>query len=115
MFWKLIATAGAILVLAVGTATAAASAPTAQGLRADGLRWQGLAERYGWLQGVKADGLRYQGLARMYQQQAQIAPTGSSFDWSDAGIGAAGGLILVTLGGVAIVFARRSRRAKLAH
>jgi hypothetical protein len=113
MFWKVIATAGAILVLAVGTATAA-TAPTPLGVRADGLRWQGLAERYGWLQGVKADGLRYQAMARAYQQP-RVASVGSTFDWSDAGIGAAAGLAFVALGGAAFVFTRRSRRAKLAH
>jgi hypothetical protein len=117
MFWKLIATAGAILVLAVGTATAAA--PTPQGLRADGLRWQGLADYYGRLQGERADGLRYQAMARAYQRaqlaQAQIAPTAGSFDWADAGIGAAAGLVFVALGGAAFAFTRRSRRAKLAH
>ena len=55
-----------------GTANAlAAGGSTPQGLKADGLRLQGLADRYvqmrGYTQeGLKADGLRYQAMARAY-------------------------------------------------
>jgi hypothetical protein len=113
MFSKLIATAAAILIVAVGTATAGMG-PTAQGLRADGLRWQGLADHYGRLQGIKADGLRWQAMARFYAKQPATASAGSSFHWSDAGVGLGAGLAVAAIGGAAIVFARRSRRTKLA-
>lgn len=43
------------VLVGVGAATAA-TGPTAQGLRADGLRWQGVADHYGRLQGIRADG-----------------------------------------------------------
>jgi hypothetical protein len=111
--FKLIATTAAILSIAVGTATAG-TGPTAQGLRADGLRWQAMADHYGRLQGIKADGLRWQALARSYSRPSPVAATSSTFDWGDAGIGAAGGVLLLTFAGAAIVFVRRSRRTKLA-
>jgi hypothetical protein len=112
MFSRLIAIAAAILIIGVGTATAA-TAPTPQGLRADGLRWQGLADHYGRLQGIKADGLRWQAMARFYAKPASVS-AGSSFHWGDAGVGLGAGLAVVAIGGAAIVFARRSRRTKLA-
>jgi hypothetical protein len=112
--FKLFATAAAIFVVAVGTATAG-TGPTAQGLRADGLRWQGLADHYGRLQGLKADGLRWQAMARFYAKPAAPAVSASSsFHWSDAGVGLGAGLAVAVIGGAAIVFARRSRRTKLA-
>jgi len=55
-----------------GTTNAmAAGGTTPQGLQADGLRLQGLADRYaqmsGYTQdGLRADGLRYQAMARAY-------------------------------------------------
>jgi hypothetical protein len=55
-----------------GTTNAmAAGGTTPQGLKADGLRLQGLADRYaqmsGYTQdGLRADGLRYQAMARAY-------------------------------------------------
>jgi hypothetical protein len=91
MFSKLIVTAVAILAVSVGPATAA---PTPQGLKADGLRWQAIA--------------------RFYAKPAARSESGK-FDWSDAGVGLGAGLGVAALGGVAIVFARRSRRARLAH
>jgi hypothetical protein len=62
------------LVAALTGATAnawAAGGNTPQGLKADGLRLQGIAERYAQMRGytqdgLKADGLRYQALARAY-------------------------------------------------
>jgi hypothetical protein len=59
----------------------AASFPTPQGLRADGLRWQGIARVYELSersantptpQGLKADGLRWQAIAKAYRQS--VAP-----------------------------------------
>jgi hypothetical protein len=93
MFSKLIVTAVAILALGVGTAIAAR--PTPQGLRADGLRWQAIA--------------------RFYAKPAAATSESGGFDWSDAGVGLEAGLGVAALGGVTIVFARRSRRAGLAH
>jgi hypothetical protein len=55
-----------------GTANAmSAGGTTPQGLKADGLRLQGIADRYvqmsGYTQdGLRADGLRYQAMARAY-------------------------------------------------
>jgi hypothetical protein len=114
MFWKLFAIGATILVLGVGSA--AAAAPTEQGIRADGLRWQAMADHYGRLQGTKADGLRWQAMARFYgAQSSPVVASSNGFDWGDAGIGAAGGVVLLlACGGAAVVFVRRSRRAKLA-
>jgi hypothetical protein len=141
MFKKLIATAAVISVVGVGSATAA---PTAQGVKADGLRLTGLAQRYEQLHGhtalglyadglrltamaqryqqlhgytpaaLRADGLRWQAMARAYASRPVVAGSGSSFDWGDFGIGAAGGFVLFACSAGAIVFVRRSRRAKLA-
>jgi hypothetical protein len=62
----------------------AASSPTPQGVRADGLRWQGIARAYELSersantptpQGLKADGLRWQAIAKAYRQS--VAPKSS--------------------------------------
>ena len=58
--------------LSISTATAAGNTP--QGLRADGLRLQGQADRYAMLRGttpagLRADGLRLQGMAAAYQNR----------------------------------------------
>ena len=61
-----------VAALTGGTANAmSAGGTTPQGLKADGLRLQGLADRYAQLRGytqdgLRADGLRYQALARAY-------------------------------------------------
>jgi hypothetical protein len=62
-----------VLVAALSGTTNAMSAgdTTPQGLKADGLRLQGIADRYvqmrGYTQdGLKADGLRYQAMGRAY-------------------------------------------------
>jgi hypothetical protein len=62
--------------LASGTATAAISPEgyTAQGLKADGLRLQGMAERYAQMRGstpagLNADGLRLQAIARAFENR----------------------------------------------
>ena len=65
-----------VLVAALSGAANAMSAggTTPQGLKADGLRLQGIADRYvqmgGYTQdGLRADGLRYQAMARAYQSR----------------------------------------------
>jgi hypothetical protein len=61
-----------VAALTGGTANAlAAGGSTPQGLNADGLRLQGIADRYVQMRGstqdgLKADGLRYQAMARAY-------------------------------------------------
>src|SRR6266511_1345327 len=63
-----------VLVAALSSGTASAMSvggTTPQGLKADGLRLQGIADRYaqigGYTQdGLRADGLRYQAMARAY-------------------------------------------------
>jgi len=109
-----------VISFAVGTATAApAASSSALGLKADGLRLQGMADRYQWLQGLKADGLRlraagrfyknrpaasyytpealkaqalrWQGIAAMYKTTVASMPS-DGFDWRDAGIGAGVGV-----------------------
>jgi hypothetical protein len=65
------------LVAAVTAGTASATSvggSTPQGLKADGLRLQGIADRYvqlsGYTQaGLRADGLRYQAMARAYESR----------------------------------------------
>ena len=68
---RLIGVAAVILSLAVGTANAGS---TPQGLKADGLRLQALADRYQQMRGttpdgITADGLRLQAIARAYQSR----------------------------------------------
>jgi hypothetical protein len=63
------------LVVALSSGTANAAGTTPQGLKADGLRLTGLAERYQAMsgytqQGLKADGLRWQGMAQAYANRA---------------------------------------------
>jgi hypothetical protein len=108
-------------------AIAQAGFPTPQGLKADGLRLQGIARVYESLGaqagyptplGPKADGLRLQGIAKVYGQirGGQAPESGSfsrssGFDWADyaIGIGSGMGLILVLAGGLAIGWQRRHR------
>jgi hypothetical protein len=111
--FKLFATAATILIVAVGTATAG-TGPSAEGLRADALRWQAMADHYGRLQGLKADGLRWQAMAGFYAKPTPAVAARNGFNWGDAGIGAAAGLVLAVFAGTAIVFVRNSRRTKLA-
>jgi hypothetical protein len=68
--------------------------------------------------GLKADGLRWQGIAKVYQQNhlGQAVETGSvsqstGFDWADyaIGIGSGMGLMLVLAGGLAIGRQRQHR------
>jgi hypothetical protein len=128
-----------------GNATAAGSTP--QGLKADGLRLQGIATAYKQLhgytpEGLAADGLRWQGIARAYQNRSAASfytpqslraeglrwqamaqaygvansPTVSNsssdgFNWTDAGIGALGGLGVAVFAAGLIGVARRTKLA----
>ena len=64
-----------VAALSSGTANAMSVAGTTpQGLKADGLRLQGIADRYAQMRGytqdgLRADGLRYQAMARAYQSR----------------------------------------------
>ena len=91
-----------------------------RGLNGDGLRLQAIAlalenrpaASYYTPQALKAEGLRWQRLADTYAQP-QIVRNGG-FDWSDAGIGAVGGLGFAMVGGALLIGARRMRRTRLA-
>ncbi|MBA3734638.1 MAG: hypothetical protein H0W90_05490 [Actinobacteria bacterium] len=63
------------LVAALSSGTANAAGSTPQGLKADGLRLQGIAQRYQEMsgytqQGLKADGLRLQAMAQAYAKRS---------------------------------------------
>ena len=111
------ATALAVLLLSSGVAAAG----TSDAVRADGLRWTAMAKAYApqagghvTPQGLKADGLRLQGVARRYlSRDEQPAPNSSS----TAGVIAlfAGSLVVLLL--VArrlLVGGRRENPSKLA-
>jgi hypothetical protein len=72
-----------VAALTGGTANAmSVGGTTPQGLKADGLRLQGIADRYvemrGYTQdGLKADGLRWQAIARAYSNRPA-----ASFYWA---------------------------------
>ena len=59
---------GVILVVAALTSGTAYAAETSQGLKADGLRLDGIAQAYQQMQGIKADGQRLQGIADVYSR-----------------------------------------------
>jgi hypothetical protein len=75
-----------VAALSSGTANAmSAGGTTPQGLKADGLRLQGIADRYvqmsGYTQeGLQADGLRLQGLADRYTQMSGYTQDGLRAD-----------------------------------
>jgi hypothetical protein len=79
-------------------AIAQAGFPTPQGLKADGLRLQGIAKVYGQIRGGQAP-------------ESGSFSRSSGFDWADyaIGIGSGMGLILVLAGGLAIGWQRRHR------
>jgi len=102
---------------------------TPQGLKAEGLRLQEMAQVYQRLQSrpaasfytpqaLKAEGMRWQTMAKVYGGQklasAPMASSSSGFNWSDAGIGAVGGLGFAVFAAGLILVARRIRRTKLA-
>jgi hypothetical protein len=67
------------LAAALWSGSAMAAGPTRAAIRADGLRWQAMADFYKHLQsptpaGIKADGLRGQAIARFYEQQQRPTP-----------------------------------------
>ena len=139
---RFFAVVAVVMSFASGTATAAPTAgSTARGLRADGHRLQGMADRYQWLQGLKADGLRLEAAARIYQNRpaasyytpealkaqalrwqgiagtyrpAVASIANRSFDWRGAGIGAGVAVVAFLSLLLVVVAGRRSRREKLA-
>jgi hypothetical protein len=76
-FRRFVLVAG-VVAGAVVPAAGASGGPTAQGLKADGQRMQGIAQAYKQLEsgptelGLKADGLRLQEMAKAYQQQSAV-------------------------------------------
>ena len=111
------------LAAALWSGSAMAAGPTPAAIRADGLRWQAMADSYKHLQSptpeaIRADGLRWQAIARTYGVHRVTTPSqsssGSGFDFGAAGIGALAALGLAVLASGLTVMARRIRRRKLA-
>lgn len=111
------------LAAALWSGSAMAAGPTPAAIRADGLRWQAMADSYKHLQSptpeaIRADGLRWQAIARSYGVHTVTTPSqsssGSGFDFGAAGIGALAALGLAVLASGLMVMARRIRRRKLA-
>jgi hypothetical protein len=117
----------------VQDATTALNAPTAAGLRADGLRWQGIAKVYGQLQAAPDVVERYAAthsgggrlvvpasiasrppdvsdtaLAVRYGSASTVRSDG--FDWNDWAIGIGSGLGLALALGAALLMGRQLRR-----
>jgi hypothetical protein len=72
-----------VVVAALWSGTATAAGTTPQGLKADGLRLQGIAHVYGAIkgttpEGLRADGLRLQGIAQVYRK-LQSRPAASFY------------------------------------
>jgi hypothetical protein len=130
---------GLITVVAAFVSAIAMAATTPQGLKADGLRWQAMADAYQrqqdmshyTKQGLKADGLRWQAIATRYKwlqnhrgekvgasvsppPQTSAISSGVGFDWGAAGIGAASGFVLAACASVLVLVTRRTRRTKVA-
>jgi hypothetical protein len=95
---------------------------TPEALMADGLRWQGIARAYQnrpaaafyTPQALKATGLRWQSMAQAYGVHKTPTVSSSSsngFDWTDAGIGALGGLGVAVFAAGLILVARRTKLA----
>ena len=70
----------------------AANFPTPQGLRADGLRWQGIARTY----------------ELMKSERRASTGTGNGFDWGDAGIGFAAAIGAMLLAAASAIARRRT-------
>lgn len=117
-----------VAVLATGAASASSSGSshyTQQGLNADGLRYQAMAQRYRFLQhrpaasyytreALNAMGLRWLAMARLYARpQVSAVTAGGRFDWTDAGIGIATGSVLALCLVALIAVVRRPRETKL--
>jgi hypothetical protein len=58
-------------------------------------------------EGLKADGLRYQGIARVYEQLQSSG--GSDFAWDDWAIGVGAGVGLALLLGIGLIVGRQQR------
>lgn len=69
------------------------------------------ASQYPTPAGLKADGLRYQGIARVYEQLPSNVSVsgGSDFAWSDWAIGVGAGIGIALLLGVGLVIGRQQR------
>jgi len=69
------------------------------------------ASHYPTPAGLKADGLRNQGIARVYEQLPSNVPVsgGSDFAWSDWAIGVGAGIGIALLLGVGLVIGRQQR------
>src|SRR6266498_3975783 len=73
------------LAAALWSGSAMAAGPTPAAIKADGLRWQAMADFYKRLQsptpaGIKADGLRRQAMADFYKQLQSPTPAGIKAD-----------------------------------
>ena len=111
------------LAAALWSGSAMAARPTPAAIKADGLRWQAMADFYKQQQtptpaAIRADGLRWQAIARAYGVHTVTTPSqsssGSGFDFGAAGIGALAALGLAVIASGLIVMARHSRRTNLA-
>src|SRR4051812_7953844 len=122
----------AIVLMALNAAPASAGSdsPAASfnrplALKAEGLRWQGLQQRYHRLAErpassyytpleVRVEGLRWQAMARTYARRSAspiaVRSGSPSFQWSDAGIGAAGGLAFAACAVALVAATRRVQR-----
>jgi hypothetical protein len=96
---------------------------TAAGLKADGLRYQAMADTYlrsespsshYTTQQLHAMALRYQAMAKAYEQSTGTTTSSSGIDWSDSGIGAGVGFAIALCAGGLIVLSRRNRGQQLA-
>jgi hypothetical protein len=97
---------------------------TSQGLKAEGLRLQGIARVYEQMQqrpaasfyssqALRADGQRWQALAEAYRpEQARkvVLSRPAGFDWDDAGIGAAMLAALLACAACGFALVRRNGR-----
>ena len=91
---------------------AAALHTTPEGLKADGLRWQGIAQVYQQQQSAAAPALRPDdraGPLGVGEPTSVPASGGSGFDWSDWAIGIGTGLGLALLLGVGLMVGRQQR------
>ena len=93
----------------------AQSTSTLTGLQADGLRLTAMAQRYQQLQPSVAFSERSYGVPGPDPSLVPqvITTSSSSFDWTDAGIGASTGLAVALLAGIGIILSRRSHRTGL--
>jgi hypothetical protein len=94
----------------------ARSVATLTALQADGLRLTAMAQRYQQLQPREAFSERSYGVPGpdpSLVPQVITASTSSSFDWTDAGIGASTVFVAALLLGIGIALTRRNQHAGL--